>query len=104
MPRTQPTPKTNIIRLEVISTPSNNLVPTNFAYVAPTLFDSRPTYIKIGGSVFIAQPHDKIPRGSIALNKVQRNNARASMSRPVDTEVFQVPQHDFLLDHITLGS
>jgi vesicle-fusing ATPase len=57
--------------------------------------------LKVKELVFVAEPHPRIDKGHIALNKIQRQSAHVSASELLDCEIFQVPQDSFLLNTVT---
>ncbi|KAL0486353.1 vesicle-fusing ATPase [Acrasis kona] len=85
--------------LIVGNTPANNLVPSNYVYCSEDQYSSYPVFLKLlndkGKScVFVAQPHPKIPKGTIGLNRIQRTAAHASQGKPITCEVYEPnPEH-----------
>jgi hypothetical protein len=89
-------------RLTCTNTPGKQLVPTNKVYVSPEDFPQQ-CFLAIKDCIFTAEPHAKIPKGEIGLNKIQRQSAHVSASAVVDAQVYNPPQENFLLNMITLG-
>jgi len=88
-------------RLSCTNTPGKQLVASNKVYVSPEDINQQ-TYLQVKKCVFIAEPHPKIARGEIALNKIQRQAAHVSASETLTCDVFQVPEDRFLLNSLTL--
>ncbi|KAG2600672.1 hypothetical protein PVAP13_5KG537400 [Panicum virgatum] len=96
--------------MEVVSTPSQELALTNCAFVSAADIRRFPNYIalqvsftltKIGFKFAQCLAHDAIASGRIALNGIQRRQAKVSAGDSVTVSSF-VPPDDFKLALLTL--
>jgi vesicle-fusing ATPase len=90
------------LKLACTNTPGKQLVNTNKVYLSPEDINDQ-VFLRVKELVFVAEPHPSIPKGHIALNKIQRQSAHVSASELLDCEIFQVPQDSFLLNTVTFG-
>lgn len=79
------------------------IVGTNLAYVHPSTFNGKQTYLKVNKHIFLVESHENMKVGDIGLNKIQRISAQVSEGRKYTCEIFNVPTHNFHLDNISVG-
>uniref|UniRef100_A0A0C9RSQ0 Vesicle-fusing ATPase n=1 Tax=Wollemia nobilis TaxID=56998 RepID=A0A0C9RSQ0_9CONI len=93
----------------VTNTPSSDLVATNCAFCSSS--DHRKYFIQslgqalaLVGSSFVLtlRPHEIIKNGEIALNSIQRRNAKVSTGDTIDVSKFVPPEDNFKLVLLTL--
>ncbi|GJP83692.1 hypothetical protein CLOP_g13819 [Closterium sp. NIES-67] len=95
--------------LKVVNCPSPDLALTNFAFLSRAELPffaayqgSSTGFIEIGGNVLTVAAHDGVEPGGVALNAVQRRNARVSAGDRVPVGRFVPPPMNFELQSITL--
>uniref|UniRef100_A0A804NTX3 Vesicle-fusing ATPase n=1 Tax=Zea mays TaxID=4577 RepID=A0A804NTX3_MAIZE len=89
--------------MEVVSTPNQELALTNCAYVSPADLRRFPNGLALVADawVFTLRDHNAVASGRIALNAIQRRQAKVSAGDSVTVSSF-VPPDDFKLALLTL--
>ncbi|AQK87874.1 Vesicle-fusing ATPase-like [Zea mays] len=89
--------------MEVVSTPNQELALTNCAYVCPADLRRFPNALAVVADswVFTLREHNAVASGRIALNAIQRRQAKVSAGDSVTVSSF-VPPDDFKLALLTL--
>jgi hypothetical protein len=75
--------------LKCVASPSEELALTNCIYVNPV--DARTPYVNLGNFIFRCQPLASIAPGSVALNAIQRLQARTFEGAHVEMWEFLIP-------------
>lgn len=97
----------SVIHLKCASTPNNSLAHTNKIYYNPNQFnDKKVHYISIYGKehelVYSAEAHPDVEQGSIALNRIHRNDLKLSLMKLIECSIFIPPEQDFYIDECTI--
>jgi vesicle-fusing ATPase len=83
-------------------TPEKQLAYTNKVYSSSKDF-TEPIQLQIGNYVFLAEPHNGVTSGTLGLSVIHRDLTKRSINAPFIATRFNVPEHNFTLDSLTIA-